>query len=167
MNYEIRPPKAGDGKGINDLRRMPGVFENILGIPSERISRNESFVTSTDTNAHAFVAVVKDGNEEIIIGMAGLHVAANHRLRHSASVGIMVHKAYQGKGVGKALMNALLDIADNWLMLIRVELTVFKDNAKAIALYKQLGFVEEGIKIKAAIRNGSYEDELIMARIRV
>jgi len=93
-------------------------------------------------------------------------VSTNHRLRHSGSVGIMVHKDYQGKGIGKALMNTLLDIADNWLMLVRVDLTVFIDNEKAINLYKKLKFVEEGIKRKAAIRNGKYEDEMIMARIK-
>ena len=41
MEFYIRPINIGDGKGINELRRMPGVFENILGIPSERIKRNE------------------------------------------------------------------------------------------------------------------------------
>jgi putative acetyltransferase len=51
-------------------------------------------------------------------------------------------------------------------MLIRVELTVFADNERAIALYKKLGFVEEGLKKKAAIRNGQYEDEYLMARIK-
>jgi len=32
MEFSIRPVEIGDGKGINALRRMPGVFENILGI---------------------------------------------------------------------------------------------------------------------------------------
>jgi putative acetyltransferase len=45
MEFYIRPINAGDGKGINELRRMPGVFENILGIPSERIpTADEIFV---------------------------------------------------------------------------------------------------------------------------
>ncbi len=36
MEFSIRPIKAGDGPGFNELRRMPGVFENCLGIPSKR-----------------------------------------------------------------------------------------------------------------------------------
>lgn len=167
MLYTIRPVHTGDGKGINALRRMPGVFENILGIPSERIKRNEDFVNQVDPNNHMFVAVMTQAvGEELIIGCASLNVFANPRLRHSASVGIMVHLDHQGMGVGTKLMEALLDVADHWLMLIRVELTVFKDNAKAIKLYEKLGFVVEGQKKKAAIRNGIYEDELLMARIR-
>jgi len=73
-------------------------------------------------------------------------------------------------GVGTALMKALLDIADNWLMLVRVELTVFEDNERAIHLYEKLGFEKEGLMrlaaiSLAAIRNGKYENQYIMARI--
>lgn len=166
MEFIIRPINIGDGKGINELRRMPGVFENILGIPSERVKRNEDFIVNMDSNTHEFVAVTKTQlGEEIIVGAAGLTVYANHRMRHSASIGIMVHRDYQNKGVGSALMKALIDIADNWLMLVRVELTVFEDNERAIYLYEKLGFKKEGVKQLAGIRNGKYVNELIMARI--
>ena len=166
MKFEIRPILEGDGKGINLLRRMPGTFESILGIPSERIKRNEDFIVTMGPENHAFVAVTADErNEELIIGMANLYVNTNHRLRHSAGVGIMIHTDYQDKGVGTALMNTLIDIADNWLMLVRIELTVFADNSRAIHMYEKLGFVKEGVKKYAAIKSGKYEDELMMARI--
>lgn len=168
MKFVIRPIKEGDGQGINELRRMPGVFENILGIPSKRVKRNEDYISSMNSSAHQFVAVAKNElGEEIIIGTAGLNVYENHRLRHSGTMGIMVHKDYQNKGVGTALMNALIDIADNWLMLVRVELTVFSDNEKAIHLYKKFGFEPEGVKRLAAIRNGKYENEILMTRINL
>ena len=166
MNYEIRPIREGDGKGVNLLRRMPGTFESILGIPSERIKRNEDFIATMPPEIHCFVAITEDENgQELLIGMASLHVNTNHRLRHSAGCGIMIHADYQDKGIGTALMNVLIDIADNWLMLVRIELTVFADNARAIHMYEKLGFVKEGVKKYAAIRNGKYEDELMMARI--
>lgn len=166
MEFIIRPINLGDGKGINELRRMPGVFENTLGIPSERVKRNEDFIINMDENIHQFVAVSKDiTGEEKIIGSAGLIVFSNPRLRHSAAIGIMVHKDFQNKGVGSALMEAVLDIADNWLMLVRVELGVFADNQNALHLYEKYGFEIEGTKKMAAIRNGKYTDEIIMARI--
>jgi len=52
-------------------------------------------------------------------------------------------------------------------MLVRVELTVFTDNERAIHLYEKFGFVKEGVKRLAAIRNGKYEDVLMMARINL
>jgi len=166
LDFYIRPVNIGDGKGINALRRMPGVFENILGIPSERIKKNEDYIASLNDNTHLFVAVTKgQSGEEIVIGSAGLSVYDNLRLRHSAGIGIMVHKDYQNMGVGSALMEALIDIADNWLMLVRIDLTVFEDNLKAIKLYEKFGFEKEGVKKLAGIRNGEYVNELIMARI--
>jgi putative acetyltransferase len=166
MDFFIRPVDIGDGKGINELRRMPGVFENILGIPSERVKRNEDFIINMDSNQHQFVAITKtQSGEDIIIGTAGLTVNANHRTRHSGGMGIMIHKDYQNMGVGTALMEAIIDIADNWLMLIRVELTVFEDNERAIHLYEKFGFEKEGLKRLAGIRNGKYENEYLMARI--
>jgi len=166
MDFFIRPIEQKDAKGVNALRRMPGVFENILGIPSERIKRNEDYIMNMGQDQHSFVAVtINESGDEVVIGTAGMSVLTNHRTRHSAGIGIMVHKDFQGQGVGKSLLQALLDIADNWLMLVRVELTVFCDNEKAIKLYEKLGFVKEGTKRMAAIRNGRYVDEYIMARI--
>jgi putative acetyltransferase len=167
MEFYIRPTRTDDAAGINELRRMVGVFENILGIPSERIKRNEDYIANMDENTHSFVAVSKDNDgNDIVIGNAGLVVYSNHRTRHSASIGLMVHKDYQRMGVGSALLEALIDIADNWLMLVRVELTVFVDNERAIALYEKYGFVKEGTKKKGSIRNGVYVDELVMARVK-
>lgn len=167
MEFQVRPVQIGDAAGINALRRMPGVFENILGIPSERIKRNEDFIANMDSQNHAFVAVTTGADgRELVIGNASLSTFANHRKRHVGSIGIMVHRDYQCQGVGSSLMAALLDVADNWLMLVRVELTVFADNERAIHVYEKFGFEKEGLQRKAAIRNGTYADEYMMARIR-
>lgn len=63
-------------------------------------------------------------------------------------------------------MKALLDIANNWLILVRVELTVFEDNERALHLYEKFGSEKEGLKRLASIRNGKYENEYVMARIK-
>ena len=137
MEYSIRPIGPQDAEGFNALRRMPGVFENTLGLPSERVKRNQDGIASLGPDDHNFVAVTPDGT---VIGVVGLKVRPQLRMRHTADVGIFVHTDWQGKGVGTALMQTVLDLADNWLMLVRVELEVFTDNVKAIHLYEKLGF---------------------------
>lgn len=166
MDIKIRAIRVEDAEGLNELRVMDGVRENILGITSERINRSKNFIENLGNDAHMYIAEVIENGQKNIVGTVGLHVAQNPRLRHSASIGIMVHKDYQGKGIGKKLMETVIDLADNWLMLKRLELGVFKDNIRALNLYKSFGFEIEGTKKCAAIRNGEYVDEYIMGRIR-
>lgn len=167
MNIQIRPARIQDAAAISEIRRMNGVIENTLAMPTESLAKCEKMIGEMDSNSHEFVAILTDENGcETVIGMAGLQVNASPRRLHSGGIGIMVHRDYQGMGVGQKLMEALLDLADNWLMLVRVELGVYTCNEKAIRLYEKMGFEKEGIKRKAAIRKGEYADEPMMARIR-
>lgn len=164
MEYVIRPIAPRDAEGFNALRRMPGVFETTLGLPSERVQRNLDGINSLTRNDHQFVAVLPD---DTVIGAAGLSVHESPRTRHTGDIGIFIHADYQNRGVGTALMETLLDLADNWLMLVRVQLEVYADNERAIHLYEKLGFETEGRKRMANIRHGAYVDELMMARLRL
>lgn len=164
QQYVIRPAKVEDAVSINEIRRMDGVRENILSIISDRAENSESFIRGQTENDHLLVAEVEENGIKKVVGMIGMHVNRNPRLRHSASIGIMVHSYYQGKGIGTALLKKVIDLADNWLMLVRLELGVFVENDRAVKLYQSLGFQIEGIKKYAAIRNGKYADEYIMAR---
>lgn len=164
MDLIIRPIKIEDSKQVLELRTMEGVMENTLAMPNEREDKIREKTLNLSINDYIFVAEIKEDNDYKIVGMADLNVESSPRLRHSASVGISVHTKYQGKGIGKKLLNKLLDIADNWLMLVRIELGVLCDNDKAINLYKSLGFVVEGKKKYTTIRNGRYVDEYIMGR---
>lgn len=163
MEWIIRPVEIGDAPALAALRRMPGVFENTLGLPSARQEQSERFLQELDPNQHQFAAVLPDGT---LVGTCGLTVNANPRLRHSASIGLFVRTDWQGQGAGTALLNAVLDLADHWLMLVRVELEVFSDNEEAIRLYESLGFQKEGLKRMSTVRGGRYVDEYVMARLR-
>ncbi|MPM20661.1 L-amino acid N-acetyltransferase AaaT [bioreactor metagenome] len=161
MDFIIRPVKLSDAADIAQLRCMPGVFETTLGHPASRVEQSEKFLAGMGDNSFEFVAEAQGK----VIGMGGISIFPGARLRHSAGFGIMVHKEWQNRGVGTAIMKAVLDMADNWLMLERVELGVFADNVGAIRLYERMGFVVEGRKRHAAIKNGEYADEIIMARL--
>jgi len=137
-----------DARDIHALRVMTGVFENILSLQSERLEDVEDFLRGM---RDPLLAAEVDGR---VVGLAGLEVSKPARQRHVGTLGIMVHREYQGRGIGRSLLSALLDIADRWLMLKRVQLTVFTDNQRAIGLYKSLGFVVEGTERFAAIRDG-------------
>lgn len=162
MDVKIRPVQASDAADLHRMRCMRGVFENTLGIGSARLADTEKFLDSIGGNDHVLVAET----EGRVVGVAGLHVQGNPRMNHCAVIGLNVDTAFQNQGIGSRLMEALLEIADDWLMLVRVELTVFTDNLRAVHLYQRLGFEVEGTKKYACRRHGVYADEYMMARYR-
>ncbi len=79
---------------------------------------------------------------------------------------MMVRDDWHGKGIGSALMQALVDLADKWLNLYRLELDVYTDNEPAIKLYKKFDFHIEGTRVGEAFRDGKFVDTYAMARLR-
>ena len=154
MTYTIRPAGPEDAAGITALRRMPGVLEQAASLPSDRPRRMEELLRQPGQGRHVLLAVSPD---HTVLGLVMLTVESNPRRRHAGGLGIMV---------GTALLEAVLDLADNWLMLRRVELEVYADNGGAIRLYQRLGFETEGCKREAAVKAGAYVDTLVMARLR-
>ena len=77
-----------------------------------------------------------------------------------------MHDDWQGKGVGKELMRAIVDLADNWLNLTRLELEVYADNEPALRLYERFGFEVEGRLRQHALRDGQFIDSIMMGRLR-
>jgi len=102
-----------------------------------------------------------------VVGMVTVETFPNRpRRRHVGRIGISVHGEWQGKGVGAALLQAGVDLADNWLNLTRLELEVYTDNQPAIRLYEKFGFVYEGTLRQHAFRDGQYVDSTMMGRLR-
>ena len=103
--------------------------------------------------------------EDRVVAGAGFHVGRN-RTRHAGTFGMGVDAGFHGQGIGSALMTAIINLADNWYNLRRLELEVHADNEAGIALYKKFGFEVEGVYRKYAYRDGYYVDALAMARLR-
>ena len=89
------------------------------------------------------------------------------RHRHAGEVNmITTHADFRGRGVGDALMAALLDVADRWLALRRVGLFCWADNPRAAALYERHGFEREGVMRDFVALDGGYCDAIMMGRVR-
>ncbi|HEX5440622.1 MAG TPA: GNAT family N-acetyltransferase, partial [Ktedonobacterales bacterium] len=150
-----------DALAVWAISRQQGVIETILSLPSDRVEQRLERLQSLTSDDHWFVAEV-DG---AVVGLAGLSVGRG-RLRHSGHVFLFVSRDFQGRGIGSRLLETLLDVADNWLLLRRVELTVFAGNVRAKALYERHGFVVEGLRKMSVIAEGALHDEYLMARYR-
>ena len=159
---QIRRAEPNDCDAIYEMFTSPHVYEGTLQLPypsreywRRRIAEGEG--------CYYLVAV----SGEHVIGMLSVETFPNvPRRRHVGRMGISVAEAWQGKGVGNALMQAGVDLADKWINLRRLELEVYADNEAAIRLYERFGFEREGVLRQHAFRNGQYVDSIMMARLR-
>jgi RimJ/RimL family protein N-acetyltransferase len=81
---------------------------------------------------------------------------------HRGTLGMGIVPAYRGHGLGYRLIGAALAKART-TGFVRIELSVHADNARAIALYKKVGFVGEGVMRDAVCIDGVYRDTVNMA----
>ncbi|QFY62405.1 GNAT family N-acetyltransferase [Rhizobium grahamii] len=162
MGVTIRAMRSSDIEAVTAMLNLPGFRHGTLRPPYQSVE---------ETRKH--FEMKPQGNVSIVAELDGVVVGDAHLMRfqgrrgHAASIGMGVHDDFTGRGVGSALMEALVDTADNWLDIKRLELTVYTDNAAALALYAKFGFEKEGQLKAFGFRDGTYVDAYTMARVRL
>ena len=157
----IRPVLMQDAEALWTIARQEGVIETTMALPSLRLEQRMKSLSELGENDHYMVAE----RAAQVVGVAGLTVGTG-RVRHSGYLFAYVDRQHQGQGIGTRLVQTLLDLADQWLLLRRVELTVLTENDGAKRLYERLGFVVEGRRKMSVISQGELKDEWLMARYR-
>jgi putative acetyltransferase len=149
-------------EGVTALYNDPAVARQVLQMPFQSTEVWRHRLMADNERAVKLVAL----HQGTVIGNIGLEQFSRVRRSHAGSFGMGVAVAWQGKGVGSKLLAAALDVADNWMNLQRVELSVYADNEAAIGLYRKFGFETEGLFRDYAVRDGRLVDTLSMARLR-
>jgi putative acetyltransferase len=164
MKIVIRHAEPDDYEALHRIFSGPRVIEGTLQLPLPSAEMWRKRISEAPETVYALVACV----EGEVVGDLTLETHPTRwRRRHVGEIGMAVRDDWQGRGVGTALMEAALDLADNWLNLTRIELSVYTDNAAGIALYKKFGFEIEGTHRRYAFRNGEYVDAYSMAHLRI
>ena len=157
----VRAREPSDFEEIAALTELPKVRWGTLRLPFTSKEQWRKMMENPPEGQTGIVAVL-DGH---IVGSAGIQQHKGRR-RHVGEVGMSVHDDFQRRGIGSALLAALIDVADNWLDLKRLELTVYVDNEAAIRLYRKFGFEVEGTRRGDTFRLGQHVDSFFMARLR-
>ncbi len=165
FQLQVRAQRASDWESLYAMREEPGVRYNVLAVPFTDPDQVRERVARYHEGSHRLIAeaLLPDGTRRVV-GQLGLWVEKLSGASRGG-LGIQVSTAYQGMGVGSALMAAMCDLADNWLNLHRVELEVFTDNQRGIALYKKFSFEIEATLRRYAYRDGHYTDAHMMGRL--
>ena len=159
----IRRVEPGDYEAVHRIVSGPRVIWGTMQLPYPSLEMWRKRLAEPPEGIYGIVACVGDE----VVGHLNMHTFPNRpRRQHAAAIGMSVRDDFQGQGVGTALLQAALDLADNWLNLRRLELEVYTDNEPAVRLYTRAGFVIEGTLRQYAYRDGQYVDVYTMARFR-
>lgn len=157
----FRAPHIEDAEEICTLTNMPKFRSGTSRQPFTRVENTRKWLLSLNDEHVVILAIMNDR----IVGSCDIRCASGRR-SHAATIGIGVHDDYQSQGIGTAMMGQIIDVADNWLNLKRLDLLVYADNQHAIRLYENFGFEREGVLRSDSFRDGQFADSLMMARIR-
>ncbi|HZA96840.1 MAG TPA: GNAT family N-acetyltransferase [Burkholderiaceae bacterium] len=160
---EYRRASPDHAAALVRLMSDPQVFAGLLQTPYPSIEAwRKNLEQQAEQNDGLHLLAIDDGE---VIASGGIHgVGTRIRRRHVAGLGICVAAERQRQGVGSEMMRRLLDWSDNWAGYLRIELNVYTDNERAIALYRRFGFEMEGTHRAHALRDGVYVDTHAMAR---
>ncbi len=135
--------------------------EGLIGTepPVDVDARAQRFRASIEADGPGASWVLDDGGR--VVGHAGAHERAAGVLY----LGMAILREARGQGGGRALLQAILDHAQT-NGAHKLELEVWIDNARAIALYASTGFEVEGLRRNHYRRqDGSLRSALVMARL--
>ncbi len=142
---------------LDRVAREKIYIEMIEAHPLEKIREFQEDMIKN--NYPAYYAV--DGNK--VVGWCDIQVSKNPRFQHRGGLAMGLHPDYRGIGIGTRLINAALDHAQK-IGLEKIDLEVYTTNERAISLYINAGFVQEGLKKNNRKLDGKYFDILLMAK---
>lgn len=157
----IRALTEQDHHAINEILVSRTVIEGTMRLPHAAAHETAERVAPTSGTIH----VVADVGGRPIGILELVTWPDEPRHRHVGEVNLVaVHPDWAGRGAGRALMEAAIDLADDWLNLRRLSLVVFVDPI-AHELYRRLGFAVEGTMVGYRFKRGKYIDAHVMARL--
>ncbi|MCY0995355.1 N-acetyltransferase [Nannocystis sp. ILAH1] len=160
----IRNARPEDAPELAAAERVIARVPGRLAPRPEEIDDANILKMIVDLGAHDCGIYLVAERGGAIVGQAHLEPLSLAVTAHVVRVTLAVHEGHQGQGVGRALMNELLRWARANPRVEKVELQVRSVNARAIGLYRSLGFVEEGRKTRRLkVGPNAYFDDIYMA----
>ncbi|WHY59466.1 GNAT family N-acetyltransferase [Peribacillus simplex] len=168
LAYLIRTGELEDAEAVLDVQNsVISEGEYFIAVSEEfnkTPAQQRDWIRRLLENERETIIVAEINGE--VIGWIGFQSENRKRMSHKGSFGVMIRKNYRGMGIGKELIKALLEWAEANPFIEKVSLGVFSTNHRAISLYKRLGFVEEGRKIKEfKMSEREYADDIIMYKM--
>jgi RimJ/RimL family protein N-acetyltransferase len=161
----IRPTRADDDAAelvaVRDEVAAEG--ELIAGVPGERSVLEESLALSNliATGGLGLTLLVADQ----VVGNLMVERRRGPYESHRGELSLALRQGFRGLGLGRALLDTAVDWA-RAVGIAKLTLGVFPTNARALALYRAVGFVEEGT-LRGHLRVAGGERDLVLMGLRL
>ncbi|CAM3242255.1 MULTISPECIES: spermidine N1-acetyltransferase [Vibrio] len=155
QNLSLRALERGDLRFIHNLNNNRNIMSYWFEEPYESFDELEELYNKHIHDNAERRFVVEDENKSLIGLVEIIEIDYIHR---SAEFQIIITPEHQGKGYANTLINKALDYSFTILNLHKIYLHVAIENEKALHLYQQCGFIEEGHLVEEFFINGQYRD---------
>jgi RimJ/RimL family protein N-acetyltransferase len=166
IKVQMTAPSPGDGAELLETMKA------ILKTSRHTLVTYEEFTFTAEQEEEKISRFLSDPDKLIltpkidgrIIGMLDFSQGHRNRVAHFGEFGMSIHPDFQGIGIGRMMLDALLSWAKANPRIETVRLKVHAKNHRAISLYEKCGFVSEGKQIRGVkFSDGTYDDVIGMA----
>lgn len=158
----LRPASAGDAEAIcliynQGIEDRVATLETELRAPAER----REWMAARGPRHPVIVAE----SDSAVVGWGSLNVFnARPAYQHVADFSVYVERAWRGRGVGRRLLERLVELARG-IGYHKMVLSTFPTNTAGVRLYEGLGFTRVGVYREQGLLDGQWIDTLIMEKL--
>ena len=180
MLYGPRTVRDKNGRKITLRNAEPEdaadllLYLKVTAAETPFLVREPDEITLTDEQEAAFIRSKCAAERELLLialedgkhigNCALMQITDLRRCRHRCGIAIALYQEYCGRGIGRAMLEAVLDAAGE-AGYMQAELEVIAENDNAIALYESLGFKKYGrMPDNILYRDGHFADAYWMMK---
>ena len=160
----IKEATQNDAQQIIEFYNIVGGETDFLSFGGNEFKREveeyEAYLESTRLEENSIILLATLNDE--IISIATINSSQKSRIKHVGTLGIVISQRFIGQGLGRKMMEQLIQWAASNGITRKISLITREDNAVAIELYEKLGFEKEGLLIKDNLIGGIYYNSLMM-----
>lgn len=169
--------RLSDGKSltlrtamVKDASQIVKLMRDIVNEGPYTLAEPDEYRTTARTEAAKIKRFKKAAGKIYLVTISGKEIIGfisfdnwdTRRTSHTGLFSVFIKKKWRGKGIGKILVGGMLDWAKENPMIRKISLYVFSTNKNAIALYKKLGFRQEGRFLNDMIIDGKFVHSVAM-----
>ncbi len=154
----LRPLTEADAKAIVRIANNKNIWLNL---------RDKFPNPYTEKDANNFIRIVQDNPQDCVklieyagyvVGLVSLHRQSDV-YSHSYELGYFLDEQYWGQGIGGTAVKRMVTYGFESLKIHRIFASVFDYNPASMRILEKCGFVKEGVKKEAIIKEGRIMDE--------